>query len=100
MAGLGLRVPTAIRPTAASSRNGRPNPPKGYPTLSSANLAPTKAAIARYTAIVAHGGWRPLPDMKLQPGATIRPSALLRERLHGVGRTEGECALAKLRLLR
>src|SRR5436309_8050056 len=37
-------------------------PPKGYPTLSPANLAAMKVAIKRYTDIVAAGGWRALPD--------------------------------------
>src|SRR6201986_871702 len=41
-------------------------PPKGYPTLSPANLAATKAAVKRYTEIVDAGGWRPLPDVQLQ----------------------------------
>lgn len=33
------------------------NPELGSPTLSTANIAPTKAAIQRYQAIVAQGGW-------------------------------------------
>jgi murein L,D-transpeptidase YcbB/YkuD len=33
------------------------NPELGSPTLSAANIAPTKAAIQRYQAIVAQGGW-------------------------------------------
>src|SRR5690349_9833322 len=33
-------------------------PPKGYPTLSPANLAATKAAIKRYGEIAAAGGWQ------------------------------------------
>ena len=56
-------------------------PPKGYPTLSPANLAAMKAAIKRYTEIVAAGGWRPLPDVQLQPGMSHPAVALLRERL-------------------
>ena len=40
-----------------------------------------KAAIIRYTAIVAKGGWRSLPDMKLQPGSNHPAVGILRERL-------------------
>jgi L,D-transpeptidase YcbB len=57
-------------------------PPKGYPTLSRGNLAPMKAAIRRYTEIVAAGGWRPLPeDVQLQVGMSHPAVGLLRERL-------------------
>ena len=57
------------------------NPEKGFATLSPSNVIPMKAAIIRYTAIVAKGGWRTLPDMKLQPGATHAAVAIMRERL-------------------
>ena len=43
-------------------------PPKGFPTLSSANIAATKAAITRYTAIVARGGWQPIPEVQAAAG--------------------------------
>jgi L,D-transpeptidase YcbB len=33
------------------------NPELGWPTLSAANIPPTKAAIVRYQSIVAQGGW-------------------------------------------
>jgi murein L,D-transpeptidase YcbB/YkuD len=56
-------------------------PPKGYPTLSPANIAATKAAVRRYTDIVASGGWRPLPDVQLQQGMSHPAVPLLRERL-------------------
>jgi L,D-transpeptidase YcbB len=57
-------------------------PPKGYPTLSPANLSAMKAAIKRYTEIVAAGGWQPLPDdVQLQSGAQHPAVALLRQRL-------------------
>src|SRR5882724_7842527 len=56
-------------------------PPKGYPTLSPANVAATKVAIRRYTDIVAAGGWRPLPEVQLQQGMSHPAVALLRERL-------------------
>jgi L,D-transpeptidase YcbB len=60
-------------------------PPKGFPTLSPANLAATKAAIAHYTAIVARGGWRPLPEVKLQQGSNDPAVVLLRARLQASG---------------
>jgi L,D-transpeptidase YcbB len=56
-------------------------PPKGYPTLSPANVAATKAAIKRYTDIAAAGGWAPLPEVRLQQGVSHPAVALLRERL-------------------
>ncbi|MDP1907890.1 MAG: hypothetical protein Q8K85_06290, partial [Hyphomicrobium sp.] len=43
-------------------REWQANPPKGYPTLSKGNLAPTKAAVARYEAIVAAGGFPVMPE--------------------------------------
>jgi murein L,D-transpeptidase YcbB/YkuD len=56
-------------------------PPKGYPTLSPANLAAMKAAIRRYTDIVAAGDWQPLPDVQLQSGTSHPAVGLLRRRL-------------------
>jgi L,D-transpeptidase YcbB len=56
-------------------------PPKGYPTLSPANIAATKAAVKRYTEIVDAGGWRALPDVQLQQGMSHPIVPLLRERL-------------------
>jgi murein L,D-transpeptidase YcbB/YkuD len=62
-------------------RDWEMNPAKGFPTLSANNVGPTKAAIARYSAIAARGGWRRLPDVKLQQGDTHPAVAILRERL-------------------
>jgi murein L,D-transpeptidase YcbB/YkuD len=56
-------------------------PPKGYPTLSPNNLIPLKAAIIRYSQIVARGGWRSLPDLQLQQGSTGAAVAILQEHL-------------------
>jgi L,D-transpeptidase YcbB len=56
-------------------------PPKGYPTLSPKNTIPMKAAIARYTAIVARGGWRAVPEVALQSGTYHPVVAVLRQRL-------------------
>jgi len=57
------------------------NPPKGFPTLSKANVAATKAAVDHYTQIAEAGGFIPLPDIQLQPGETQPAVALLRRRL-------------------
>ncbi|HZT50179.1 MAG TPA: L,D-transpeptidase family protein, partial [Hyphomicrobiaceae bacterium] len=62
-------------------REWEATPPKGYPTLSPANIPATKAAIRRYTEIVAAGGWRPVPEVQLQAGMSHPAVALLRERL-------------------
>jgi murein L,D-transpeptidase YcbB/YkuD len=56
-------------------------PPKGYPTLSPANLPAVKAAIKRYGEILASGGWSEIPDVQLQSGASHPAVALLRARL-------------------
>lgn len=63
-------------------REWEANPPKGYATLSAANIAATKAAIKHYQAIVARGGWVTLPSGELQAGMRGPAVALLRERLH------------------
>lgn len=57
------------------------NPPKGYPTLSRANIEATKAAIKKYADIVAKGGWKPIPEGQSQEGLSGPAVALLRERL-------------------
>ena len=61
------------------------NPPKGYPTLSKGNLAPTKAAVAQYEAIVAAGGFPVMPEVELEPAATDPAVATLRQRLTASG---------------
>ena len=67
------------------------NPPKGFPTVSPANIAPTKAAIKRYEDIVKAGGWQAIPDVKvmdgksLQLGQTAPAVALVRARLASSG---------------
>ena len=62
-------------------REWEAEPPKGYPTLSRDNVAATKAAIKRYSAIVAAGGWKPLPVVPLQSGSTDPAVAILLQRL-------------------
>jgi L,D-transpeptidase YcbB len=44
-----------------------------------------KAAIIRYTAIAAKGGWQQLPDVKLEQGSNHPAVAILRERLIASG---------------
>ncbi len=66
-------------------REWQANPPKGFPTLSKANLAPTKAAVAQYEAIVAAGGFPVMPEVELEPGATDPSVAILRQRLTASG---------------
>lgn len=62
-------------------RRWQASPAKGLPTLSRKNLGSTKAAIARYAAIAAKGGWRRLPNVKLRQGSNHPAVALLRKRL-------------------
>jgi L,D-transpeptidase YcbB len=67
------------------------NPPKGFPTASSANIAPMKAAIKHYEDVVKAGGWQPIPDVKqmegksLQQGQTAPAVGLVRARLAASG---------------
>ncbi len=75
-------VPSYSQPyDRAFVREWEANPPRGYPTISPANFEPMKTAIKRYTAIVEQGGWKPLPEMKLQAGMTDRAVRMLRDRL-------------------
>jgi murein L,D-transpeptidase YcbB/YkuD len=62
-------------------REWEANPPRGYPTVSPANIEPMQAAIKRYAAIVEQGGWKPVPNVRLQAGMTDRAVRILRERL-------------------
>ena len=55
--------------------------PVGHPTLSKSNLAPLSAAIKQYQAIVASGGWEPIPMLRLRQGTRHRAVVLLRRRL-------------------
>jgi L,D-transpeptidase YcbB len=57
------------------------NPPPGFPTLAQANVAATKAAIDRYTAIVEAGGWKTVPDATVKPGEAHFAIVELRDRL-------------------
>ena len=57
------------------------NPPKGYATLSKVNIEPTKAAIKRYSEMVAQGGWAPVSMVPLQAGQSGAEVRALRTRL-------------------
>ncbi len=64
------------------------NPPPGFPTLATANIEATKAAIKHYTDIVAGGGWVAVPDATVKPGESHFAIVELRDRL----RVSGELA--------
>ena len=66
-------------------RDWEANPPKGFATLSKANIEPTKIAIKRYTDVVAVGGWTDLPQVQTQAGGSDPAVALLRKRLAATG---------------
>jgi len=61
------------------------NPPKGFPTLSKANIAPTKTAIKRYKAIVNSGGFTAVPNVELESGISDPAVLALRDRLRASG---------------
>ena len=57
------------------------NPALGTPTLSSANITATKAAIQRYQGIVAQGGWPMVPATVMKPGSNGQAIVTLQRRL-------------------
>lgn len=57
------------------------NPALGMPTLSTRNIEATRAAIERYRAIVAQGGWPTVPAMAMKPGQRGPEIATLQRRL-------------------
>lgn len=72
-------------------RDWEANPPKGFATLSKANIEPTKQAIKLYTSIVGNGGWAPVPETaQLQAGMNDPGVAFLRSRLATSGDYKGE----------
>jgi L,D-transpeptidase YcbB len=66
---------------AALAKQWEANPPKGFPTLSKENIGPMKAAVKRYTDIVATGGWRTLPVVELRGEGNHEVVVMLRQRL-------------------
>ncbi len=71
-------------------REWQANPPKGFPTVSKANLAPTEAAIKRYAEIVKDGGFTAVPEGEMEPGITHVAVGLLRRRLLASGELSGD----------
>lgn len=65
------------------------NPEKGAPTLSKGNVAATKAALQKYTDIVAQGGWPSIPNVEMKPGDASFAAAILRDRLKASGEYAG-----------
>ncbi|MEQ1611361.1 MAG: L,D-transpeptidase family protein [Hyphomicrobiaceae bacterium] len=61
------------------------NPPKGYPTLTAANIEPMKVAIKRYADIAERGGWEALPETVLSPGMNNPAVGILKQRLLASG---------------
>jgi L,D-transpeptidase YcbB len=66
------------------------NPALGSPTLSTRNIEVTKAAISRYQAIVANGGWPAVPAYAMRPGSTGQPVEILHRRLEISGDLLGQ----------
>ena len=65
------------------------NPPRGYPTISKKNIAPTRAAIKRYAKFVQGGGWKTIPKMpkkmRLEVAMTDQRVAAVHDRLLASG---------------
>ena len=57
------------------------NPALGSPTLAKQNIAATKAAIQKYKAIVAQGGWPSVPAVAMKPGSRGPEIVTLHRRL-------------------
>jgi L,D-transpeptidase YcbB len=66
-------------------RDWEGNPEPGFPTLSKANIAATKAAIKRYEAIAKNGGWKVVPDVDVKPSETHFAVTILRDRMLAEG---------------
>jgi L,D-transpeptidase YcbB len=66
------------------------NPALGSPTLSTRNIESTKAAIQRYQAIVAQGGWPTVPAYAMHEGSRGEPVELLHRRLEISGDLVGK----------
>jgi L,D-transpeptidase YcbB len=69
-------------------RRWESQPRRGYATLSEKNIRPTRAAIEQYKKIVADGGWKRIPDVKLRAGISDPAVAILRQRLSMSGDLE------------
>lgn len=67
------------------ARQWEANPPRGYPTLSRANIAATERAIVRYIQIVERGGWGTVPAVRLYAGTSGHEVKRLHDRLYESG---------------
>ena len=74
----------------AATREWITNPALGTPTLSPQNIEATKAAIQRYEAIVAQGGWPAVPAYAMRPGSTGQEVVTLHRRLEISGDLVGK----------
>ncbi len=74
----------------AATRQWITNPALGTPTLSTRNIEATKAAIQRYQAIVANGGWPAVPAYAMKPGSHGEPVEILHRRLEISGDLAGQ----------
>jgi murein L,D-transpeptidase YcbB/YkuD len=66
------------------------NPALGMPTLSTRNIEATKAAIERYRAIMAQGGWPMVPAVVMKPGSRGPEIVTLHRRLEISGDLVGQ----------
>ncbi|MGE3530122.1 MAG: murein L,D-transpeptidase [Methyloceanibacter sp.] len=66
------------------------NPPLGTPTLATRNIEATKAAIERYKAIAAQGGWPMVPAKAMKPGQRGQEVEILQRRLEISGDLVGQ----------
>ena len=62
----------------------------GYPLLSPSNIEPLKAAIKRYTDIVARGGWPTVPPLQMEVNTNNAAVTILRQRLAVEGDLEAQ----------
>lgn len=69
----------------SAAREWEKNPPKGFPTLDRDNVPLMKEAVKRYAAIVSNGGWRKIPNGKLEAGMRSENVVFLRKRLELTG---------------
>ncbi len=69
----------------AATREWILNPALGAPTIAKSNVAATQAAIAKYRAIVANGGWPMVPAKAMHPGDTGPEIVTLHRRLEITG---------------
>jgi murein L,D-transpeptidase YcbB/YkuD len=92
----GWRAPSAATEAHRSDLVDTPeallitNPALGMPTLSTRNVVATKAAIERYRAIVAQGGWPMVPAKAMKPGQRGPEIVTLHRRLEISGDLVGQ----------